>query len=336
MGDAGYRCRERRLSALLLLILLFTGARPVHAAAALLVEEPFGTFGHMNPTGHAAIYLSGVCAASPVLLRRCEPGEQGVVISRYHHIDGYDWIAVPVIPYLFAVDRPEDVPLSVDSERLAALRDSYRRSHLREIVPDGPDGKTPGGEWVQLIGAAYERNLYSFEIETTAAQDDRLIQKLNSHRNKSHFNLLFHNCADFSRSIINFYHPHAIHRSFFTDAGLTTPKHAAESLVHYSERHPELPFSSFEIEQVPGTMPRSKPLRGVLESFLESKKYSLPVAALHPIVIGSLAAVYFTVSRCDPHRNLERKLDRESQPAATVAELETNRARPGISSGSGR
>jgi hypothetical protein len=336
MGATAHRCGKGRLSALLFLFVLFTAAGSAHAAAALLVEEPFGMFGHMNPTGHSAVYLSRVCAASPVLLRRCEPGEQGVVISRYHHIDGYDWIAIPVIPYLFAVDRPDEVPLSVDSETVAALRDSYRRAHLERLAPDGPDGKTPAGEWVQLIGAAYDRNIYSFEIETTAAQDDRLIEKLNSHRNKSRFNLLFHNCADFSRNIINFYHPHAIHRSFFTDAGLTTPKHAAESLVHYSERHPDLQFSSFEIEQVPGTVPHSKPIRGVLESFLESKKYSVPVAALHPFVMGSLAAVYFTASRCDPHRNVTRNLDRESQPAATVAELETNHAHAGISSGSSR
>ena len=271
---------------LLLLAVLFPAARTARAGAALLLEEPFGMFGNMNPTGHAAVYLSHVCAATPVELRRCEPGEAGVVISRYHRISGYDWIAIPVIPYLFAVDRPEDVPESINAQTEAAMRDSYRRSHLLAIAPDGPDGKTPGGEWVELIGAAYDRKIYSFEIETTAEQDDLLIQKLNSHSNKSHFNLLFHNCADFSRGIINFYQPHAIHRSFFTDAGMTTPKHAAESLVSYSQRHSDLLFSSFVMAQMPGTLPRSRPIRGVLESFLKSKKYSVPVALLHPVRRG--------------------------------------------------
>ena len=34
-------------------------------------------------TGHAAVYLSGVCAETPLVLRRCGPGETGVVLSRY-------------------------------------------------------------------------------------------------------------------------------------------------------------------------------------------------------------------------------------------------------------
>ena len=97
--------------ALLWLALLLAGARVADAAAALFLEEPYGAFGRVNPTGHAAVYLSGVCAASPVLLRRCEPGETGVVISRYHRVGGYDWIAIPLIPYLYAVEGLEQVPL---------------------------------------------------------------------------------------------------------------------------------------------------------------------------------------------------------------------------------
>jgi len=325
MGFAGHKTGGRTPLLLLPLVLLFSTGRTARAGAALLLEEPFGMFGHMNPTGHAAVYLSRVCAATPVALRRCEPGEAGVVISRYHRIGGYDWIAIPVIPYLFAVERPQDVPDFIDPEIEAALRDSYRRTHLLEIAPDGPDGKTPGGEWVELIGAAYDRKIYSFEIETTPEQDDRLIRKLNSHRNKSHFNLLFHNCADFSRGIINFYQPHAVRRSFFTDIGMTTPKHAAESLVTYSRRHPDLLFSSFVMAQMPGTLPRSKPIRGVLESFLKSKKYSVPVAVLHPYIVGSLALVYLT-SRCDPHRNFTHNLESESQPEAIITDLEANGA----------
>ena len=61
-------------------------------------------FGAFNPTGHAAVYLNHVCAETPTELRMCRTGEYGVVISRYHKIDGYDWIAIPLIPYLYAVN----------------------------------------------------------------------------------------------------------------------------------------------------------------------------------------------------------------------------------------
>src|SRR3984957_13558836 len=98
----------------LLGLLYLTGA-VAHASVTLLLEEPFGTFGGMNPTGHAAVYLSRVCADTPLSLRLCRDGEQGVVISRYHRVSGYDWIAIPLLPYLYAVDRPDQVPSAVNS-----------------------------------------------------------------------------------------------------------------------------------------------------------------------------------------------------------------------------
>src|SRR6202034_4943966 len=96
--------------------LLLINAGIARPAVTLLLEEPFGTFGGMNPTGHAAVYLSNVCAATPLTLRPCHEGEQGVVISRYDRVDGYDWIAIPLFPYLYAVDRPDQVPSSVSEE----------------------------------------------------------------------------------------------------------------------------------------------------------------------------------------------------------------------------
>ncbi len=309
-------------------MLLAVAVPHAHAAAALFMEEPFGTFGHVTPTGHAAVYLSRVCAASPTTLRRCQPGETGGVISRYHRIDGYDWIAVPLIPYLYAVESPEQVPLFANAEMVASLRDSYRRSYLRQVAPDADQGAMPDGDWTQLVGAAYDRKIYSFEIETTQAQDDRLIVKLNSAKNRSRFNLFLNNCADFSRGIMNTYYPHATHRSLFADQGITTPKQIAKSLVSYSKHHPDLQFSCFVISQVPGTLPRSGAVRGVFEAFLKSKKYLLPVAALHPLIASGMAVAYLTMSRCDPRRNFTRKLNCESQPAVIMAELESNRVSP--------
>ncbi|HTM12466.1 MAG TPA: hypothetical protein VL127_06130, partial [Bryobacteraceae bacterium] len=70
---------NRRRSGILL-IGLWLGTSVARADLALLLEEPFGQFGGMTPTGHAAIYLSRVCAATPVSLRRCNQGELGAVI----------------------------------------------------------------------------------------------------------------------------------------------------------------------------------------------------------------------------------------------------------------
>src|SRR5580658_1690025 len=141
------------LTALAVLVSAMGGLR-ARADAALLMEEPYAQFGAFNPTGHASIYLNHVCAESPTRLRPCRAGEPGAVISRYHKIDGYDWLAIPLVPYLYAVERVEDVPLTADAELVASLRDQYRRDHLLALAPDVAKGKkvgeAPGGEWTQL------------------------------------------------------------------------------------------------------------------------------------------------------------------------------------------
>lgn len=263
-----------------------------HASATLLLEEPYGKLGFFTATGHAAVYLSGVCAETPLRLRRCLPGETGAVISRYDGVSGYDWIAIPLIPYLYAVERPEDVPLFSDAKTTAFLRDHYRRKYLEEVTPDAKNGVTPGGNWYQLVGSSYDRTIYGFEISTTPEQDQALIEKLNSSENRSHFHLVSRNCADFAKDVLNLYYPKSLHRSVVADIGITTPKQMAKLLTKYAARHPELEFSRIVIAQVPGSMPRSSTVHGVVESFLKSKKYIVPSAIVSPIFAGCVAAVY--------------------------------------------
>src|SRR5579863_6148500 len=286
------------------------------ASATLLLEEPYGKLGFFTPTGHAAVYLSDICAETPVVLRPCAPGETGVVISRYDGVDGYDWMAIPLIPYLYAVERPEDVPLFADVKMVAFLRNRYRRQHLAEYFPDARNGEGPGGNWYELVGSAYDRAAYGFEIATTPERDLALIQKLNRSANVSHFRTVSQNCADFAKDVINFYYPKALHRSVIADVGITTPKQTAKTLVKFSSRHPDLEFSRFVIPQVPGVEARSTPVHGVVESFLKSKKYMVPSAVVSPIFAGCVVAVYVGTGagRFDPARqaevfNAERELE---------------------------
>jgi len=278
-------------------LLFLLQATWAHASVALLMEEPFGKFGAFNPTGHAAVYLNHICASSPTELRLCDPGEYGVVISRYHKIAGYDWIAIPLIPYLYAVDDASDVPGSVDKTQVAELRDAYRRKYLKTLAPDRKNGKAPGGEWNQLVGSSYDRTIHGFQVTSTTEQDERFIALFNDRRNVGHFNLFFHNCADFSRSVLDIYLPGAIHRSFIADLGLTTPKHVARELVKYDEKHPETDMSAFVIPQVAGSVRRSHPVNGVAESLVKSKKYLIPMTILAPELTGGMVAAYLVRGR---------------------------------------
>ncbi len=291
------------LGSLCILVLLCLNSIPyAQAGATLLLEEPYSYDGALAGTGHAAVYLSHVCAVSPVVLRQCAADESGIVLSRYDGISGYDWIAIPLIPYLYAVDRPEAVPLFADAKLVAFLRDQYRRDYLESLAPDRTDGGTPDGNWYEMVGASYDRTIYGFEIETSPEQDALLIRKFNSQPNDERYNFVRRNCADFVREIINFYYPHALHRSIVDDLGVTTPKQIAKMLAKYSRHHPELQSTNFLVPQVPGAVRRSKPIHGVLDSVLAAKKYMVPVVALHPYIGGGLLVGYFGL-RFDPGRN---------------------------------
>jgi hypothetical protein len=265
--------------------------------AALLLGEPYSYDGTFAGTGHAAVYLARVCADTPFHLRRCAPGEKGVVISRYHGIAGHDWLAVPLIPYLYAVRNPEDVPLYANPKVVAFLREQYLNS--LPLPAEAHPGAEPRYE---LAGSAYDRTLYGFRIATRPEQDDALIRVLNASPNQESYKLLKRNCADFAKQIINFYYPHAVHRSIIADLGVTTPKQAAKSLVHYSKHHRDTQLTTFIISQVPGLKP-SKPVHGVLESIFFQKKYVTPVLMFHPFVVAAVEGTYLAGWRFNPGKN---------------------------------
>ncbi len=267
-----------------------------HAQAALLMEEPYGFFGTLNPTGHNAIYFERICAETPVRLRRCEPGELGAVIARYQGIDGYDWVAVPLIPYLYSVENASEVPSQVDREQVRRLRDRYREAHFESLGSNLQPGNLLHGGWTQLVGSAYERRVYALRFETTPEQDDALIARLNAGPNRTSFNLLFENCADFARVILNSYFPSTFRRNVFPDAGMTTPKQITYKLVKYARKHPETGLAVFEIPQIPGYRRMSRSPKGIDESLLTTP-YAIPIVLLNPYLAGGLFADYLVRGR---------------------------------------
>jgi hypothetical protein len=283
-----------KLGAFCLASLMLGACVDLRAQVTVLLEEPYSYDATFAGTGHAAIYLSRVCAESPTVLRRCKPGEEGVVISRYHGIAGHDWIAIPLIPYLYAVQDADSIPLVANQKLVELLRERYLSTLT--LPPEKSYGAEPR---YQLAGSAYDRTLYGFRIATRPEQDDALIRKLNSSPNQESYELVRRNCADFVKQIVNFYYPHAIHRSIIADLGLMTPKQSAKSLVHFSRHHAQLQLTTFVVPQVPG-LKRSKPVHGVLESVLLAKKYVTPILFLHPFVIGSVEAAYLTGWRFNP------------------------------------
>ena len=288
-----------------------------HAQAALLMEEPYGFFGTVNPTGHTAMYFAHICAETPTTLRRCEPGEMGAVISRYGNIDHYDWLAIPLIPYLYSVEEGATVPERVDRATVTQLRNEYYEKHLMNLGGHVSRGNFWHGGWSQLIGAAYERRVYAFRFETTQAQDDTLIELMNDKRNVSHFQLLFNNCSDFSRWVLNQYFPRTFRRGVFPDAGMTTPKQIAHKLETYAKKHPEMQLQIYEIPQVPGNRRSSRANKSISESLITTA-YAIPITIVNPYLAGCLFADYILRSHYQLIPKDREKLGPEDLYALTV------------------
>jgi hypothetical protein len=290
--------RLLRTSAFALMALAVLAFLPAlgRAQAALLMEQPYGFFGSINPTGHNAIYFARICAETPVRLRRCQAGELGAVISRYQGINGFDWVVLPLIPYLYSVENASVVPARANRETVYQLRAGYYKSHLRSLGEDLPRGNIVHGGWNQIVGLSYERRIYAFRFETSIEQDDALIAFMNDRKNRSHFHLLFNNCSDFARVVLNFYYPGTFGRSVFPDAGMTTPKQLAYKLERYARQHPEMQLTIYVIPQIPGYRRRSHSNKSVAES-LSTTGYAIPIALVNPYLAGGIFSDYLVRGR---------------------------------------
>ena len=283
-------------------------AAHLHASLTVFVREPFGKFGTVMPLGHTALYLDRVCADGPLKLRMCSPGEQpGVVLARYHSIGRYDWLASPVLQFLYARNRAQDVPAYVTPEMVWQMREQYRKEYLRAVVPDGSEGRFFGDgrvagakdleEWWESAGMAYNRRVWAYEVNTTPEQDQHLIDVMNADANRHLYHLNKTNCADFVANLVNIYYPGAVHKDSVGDFGLMTPKEVARSLTDYARAHPYLDLRVWDIPQIPGRLRRSRPVRGGVESALKTKRYLFTLLAIQPEVPVGLAVLYLCHGR---------------------------------------
>ena len=87
-------------------------------------------------------------------------------------------------------------------------------------------------------------------------------------------------------------------------------------MVQYGRRHPEAEMSAFVIPQVPGSVKRSKPVDGVAQSLVKSKKYLIPLTILAPELSGGLVVAYMAEGRMKlpPNAMVFNVNDNEMEP----------------------
>ncbi len=264
----------------------------------VLIGEPFGSFGRMMPVGHAAVYFDRICADGPLKVRMCRPGEQaGVAVARYHQIGEIDWVASPIMEFLYAVDRPDEVLTWTTPENQWALRQAYRERYLSKLVPDGHEYDVATNEWWETAGVAYNRKVWGYQLDTTVEQDERMVAFLNSDPNHHLYHLTRTNCANFVEMLVNLDFPGAVHHSIGADFGWMTPKQVAHCVWLYGEAHPDLHLKVIEVPQVPGSLVRSRPAWGAAEAGIKTIPYLLILSVIQPEVPITCAVMYYTHGR---------------------------------------
>lgn len=278
-----------------------------HARIGLVVGEPFGSFGTMMPAGHASIYLDHLCAASPTRLRRCAPDETGVVISRYHDLRStqLDWMAVPASVFFYGTEDPTQGAAFMTPSLEGEVRESYRAAHLAEIAPERIDKNgvahpPPYGDWEEAIGAAFDRRLFLYTIETTPEQDAAILEAVNTQANVRRYALFHANCADFAADLLNIVLPETFHRNNIADFHMMSPKQLARLMDSYALAHTKTNLTIYEIPQVPGTLRRSRPVRGAAETLLKTKRYLVTLLVLQPEVVFTSWIIYETKGKSRP------------------------------------
>jgi hypothetical protein len=282
------RITRARAISLAVAVLMSQSCPHGRAQAALLLLDADGAAALLSPTGHEAVYFARICAAGASHLRRCRPGELGVVISRYRGIGSYDWLAMPLIPYLYSVENAAQVPSRVNRESVQSLRLAYHDAHLMSLGNAQEGGGVHRG-WNQLVGAAYERRIWVFRFATSEEQDDAFIRRMNADANHSHFNIFFSNCSNFTSSVLDFYFPHTFKRRILPDLGMVTPRQVAYELVRFAQKHAGVHLSVMEIPLVPGIHRSSRVGKGADASLIASG-YVIPIAILSPYAAGAILA----------------------------------------------
>ena len=122
----------------------------------------------------------------------------------------------------------------------------------------------------------------------------------------NHFNGFSRNCADFSKHVINTYFPHATHRDFINDFGMTSPKAVARTLARYAHHHPETQYRVVHFAQSPGTLKHSSECRSGTEQLYRSKKLLVPMAFFAWHELPFAAGSYLLTGRFNPEREFER------------------------------
>src|SRR5262249_33665398 len=107
--------------------------------------------------GHSSIYFSRLCPETPVKMRLCGEGEEGSVLTNYHHFSEdkpYEWNLVPLSLFLLGVENEAQRPLYATPDLRRTLQERYKEKYLSDLC-QGPQCDDPQAEWRDLVASSF-------------------------------------------------------------------------------------------------------------------------------------------------------------------------------------
>ena len=261
--------------ALLVVSLVLAAASPSRSEVGAIVLEPVGALGFFTRVGHAGTYFSNICPdGSPVKMRLCRAGEHGGVVSKYSPLseyEDYDWAIVPFDEFMHGFGAPELAPL-FGAHGLQRVIERHNFGPLfSSALQLSATGELPEGQWKAALATRFDRSIYIYSIETSAADDAALVAAFNAAPNKSRFNFFYRNCSDQARRIFDLILPNVEVIGDRTD-GVTmeTPKGLAKALVARALEDPAIHLRVRRYPQIPGTFSRSRDVLFPMENTYKS------------------------------------------------------------------
>jgi hypothetical protein len=270
------RCPLLNTPTLLLVAgLVLVAASPSRGEVGAIVLEPVDALGFFTRVGHAGTYFSNICPdGSSVKMRLCRPGEHGAVVSKYSPLseyEDYDWAIVPFDEFMHGFGASELAPL-IGTHGLQRVIEQHKFGPLfSSALRHNAMGAPPDGQWKAALATRFDRSIYIYSVETTAADDAALVAAFNAAPNKSRFNFFYRNCSDQARRIFDLILPDIELIGDRTD-GVTmeTPKGLAKALVARALEDPALHLRVRRYPQIPGTFRRSRDVLFPMENSYKS------------------------------------------------------------------
>lgn len=298
-------------------LLFYLHIATAKADVGIFLSDPTGKgASRFTAAGHASIYLSNICPASPIRLRICQPGESGSVLSNYARLGEdkpYEWNIVSISIFLYGFEDHAERPFVASLSLKRILEERYRQTHLKELCSNLPCSADLAANWRDMVGTTFVRGLYLIAVKTTPQQDQEFVRVWNAQENANHYNGFTNNCANFVRRALSVYFPNSTSAAYLNDFGMASPKSVAHSFAKYAKRHPELGFYVTRFAQIPSERKTTGVARVGTEAVFHQKKWMLPLLWFGGYELPVMGTAYLLTGRY----NLEK--ERQHYPVPSYA-----------------